>query len=104
MSQDSHLPVISFRRIYLKVVHPDHSYLTDTMDEETMDKTAAINLEQVEEPSRIALKKANKHKKLAEEKANKSATNTTKEAARSEAKKAVNKAPKKKIDGAALIG
>ena len=41
---------------------------------------------------------------MAEENANKSATNTTKEVARSEAKKAVNKAPKKKIEGAALIG
>ena len=39
-----------------------------------------------------------------QEKANKSATDTTKEAARSEAKKAVTKAPKKKIEGAALIG
>ncbi|KAL9069995.1 MAG: hypothetical protein Q9161_005168 [Pseudevernia consocians] len=74
------------------------------MEEEIADKTAAINMEQVEEPSKNALKKANKQKKLAEEKANKSATNTTKEAARSEAKKAVNKAPKKKIEGAALIG
>ena len=74
------------------------------MDTEIADKTAAINMGQVEEPSKNALKKANKQKKLAEEKANKSATNTTKEAARSEAKKAVTKAPKKKIEGAALIG
>ena len=74
------------------------------MDEEPADKIAALNMAQVEEPSKNALKKADKQKKLAEEKANKSATNTTKEAARSEAKKAVNKAPKKKIDGAALIG
>lgn len=74
------------------------------MDEEIADKSAAINLGQVEEPSKNALKKANKQKKLAEEKANKSATNTTKEVARSEAKKAVAKAPKKKIEGAALIG
>ena len=74
------------------------------MDSEIADKTAAINMGQVEEPSKNALKKANKQKKLAEEKANKSATNTTKETARSEAKKAVTKAPKKKIEGAALIG
>ena len=74
------------------------------MEEEIADKTAAINVGQLEEPSKNALKKANKQKKLAEEKANKSATNTTKEVARSEAKKAVNKAPKKKIEGAALIG
>ena len=74
------------------------------MDEQIADKTAAINLGQVEEPSKNAQKKANKQKKLAEEKANKSATDTTKEAARSEAKKAVMKAPKKKIEGAALIG
>lgn len=74
------------------------------MDEEIADKTAAINMEQVEEPSKNGLKKANKQKKLAEEKANKSATDTTKEAARAEAKKAVNKVPKKKIEGAALIG
>ncbi|KAL9126469.1 MAG: hypothetical protein Q9175_007915, partial [Cornicularia normoerica] len=74
------------------------------MDVDIADKSAAINMDQVEEPSKNALKKANKQKKLAEEKANKSATNTTKEAARSEAKKAVMKAPKKKIEGAALIG
>lgn len=75
------------------------------MEEEVADKTAAINLDQVEgqEISKNALKKAEKQKKLAEEKANKSATNTTKEAARSEAKKAVSKAPKKKVEGAALI-
>ena len=74
------------------------------MDEQIADKTAAINLGQVEEPSKNAQKKANKQKKMAEEKANKSATDTTKETARSEAKKAVTKAPKKKIEGAALIG
>ena len=74
------------------------------MDEQVADKTAAINLDQIEEPSKNALKKANKQKKLAEEKENKSATNTTKEAARAEAKKAVTKTPKKKIEGAALIG
>ena len=74
------------------------------MDEQVADKTAAIILGQVDEPSKNALKKANKQMKLAEDKANKSATNTTKEAARSEAKRAVTKAPKKKIEGAALIG
>ena len=74
------------------------------MEEELADKTAAIAVGQVDEPSKNALKKANKQKKMAEEKANKSATNTTKEVARAEAKKAVNKAPKKKIEGAALIG
>ena len=74
------------------------------MDTEIADKTAAIDMGQVEEPSKNAVKKANKQKKVAEEKANKSATNTTKEHARSEAKKAVTKAPKKKIEGAALIG
>lgn len=73
-------------------------------EEQVADKTAAIVLGQVDEPSKNALKKANKQKKLAEEKANKSATDTTKEAARSEAKRAVTKAPKKKIEGAALIG
>ena len=83
---------------------PDRFYLIGTMDEETADKTAAINLGQVEEPSKNALKKANKQRKLAEEKATKSATNTTKEVARSETKRAVTKAPKKKIEGAALIG
>ena len=86
------------------VLPPRSIGLFATMDEEVADKTAAINLGQVEEPSKNALKKAQKQKKLAEEKANKSATNTTKECARSEAKKAVNKAPKKKIEGAALIG
>lgn len=74
--------------------------------DEIADRTAAINSDQVDvpEPSKNALKKAAKQEKLAAEKANKSSTNTTKEAARAEAKKAVNKAPKKKIDGAALIG
>ena len=75
-----------------------------TMDE-IADRTAAINTGNIEpqEPSKNALKKAAKQEKLTAEKANKSATNTTKEAGRAEAKKAVNKAPKKKIDGAALI-
>lgn len=70
------------------------------------DRTAAINSGQVDTKgvSKNALKKAQKQEILAAEKANKSATNTTKEAGRAEAKKAVNKAPKKKIEGAALIG
>lgn len=70
------------------------------------DRTAAINSDQVDtkEVSKNALKKAQKQERLADEKANKSATNTTKEAGRAEAKKAVSKAPKKKIVGAALIG
>ena len=70
------------------------------------DRVAAINSDQVDvqEPSKNALKKAAKQEKLAAEKANKSSTNTLKEAARAEAKRAVNKTPKKKIDGAALIG
>lgn len=70
------------------------------------DVTAAINSDQVdtEEVSKNALRKAQKQERLAAEKANKSATNTTKEIGRAEAKKAVNKAPKKKIEGAALIG
>ena len=70
------------------------------------DKTAAINLGEVDakDVSKNALKKAQKQERFAAEKANKSATNTTKEVGRSEAKKAVNKAPRKKIEGAALIG
>ena len=74
--------------------------------DEIADRTAAINTGAAEpqEQSKNALKKAAKQQKLAEEKANKSATNSTKEAGRAEAKKAVSKAPKKKIDGAALIG
>lgn len=70
------------------------------------DRTAAINSDQVDtkEVSKNALKKAQKQERLAAEKANKSATNTTKELGRAEAKKAVSKAPKKKIEGAALIG
>ncbi|KAI4232664.1 MAG: hypothetical protein L6R40_007336 [Gallowayella cf. fulva] len=70
------------------------------------DRTAAINSDQVDtkELSKNALKKAQKQERLAADKANKSATNTTKEAGRAEAKKAVNKTPKKKIEGAALIG
>ena len=74
--------------------------------DEVADRTAAVNVgdAQPQEPSKNALKKAQKQEKLASEKANKSATSTTKEAGRAEAKRAVNKAPKKKIDGAALIG
>jgi prolyl-tRNA synthetase len=74
--------------------------------DEIADRTAAINNGGAEpqEQSKNALKKAAKQERLAADKANKSATNTTKEAGRAEAKKAVNKAPKKKIDGAALIG
>ncbi|KAL8680774.1 MAG: hypothetical protein Q9186_003062 [Xanthomendoza sp. 1 TL-2023] len=70
------------------------------------DTTAAINTDQVDKKdvSKNALKKAQKQERLAVEKATKSATNTTKEVGRAEAKKAVNKAPKKKIEGAALIG
>ena len=75
------------------------------MDEPAADKVAALKLGQVEgqEISKNAQKKAEKQEKLAAQKANKSATNTTKEAGRSEAKKAVNK-PSKKVEGAALIG
>ena len=70
------------------------------------DRTAAVNSGEVApgELSKNAQKKAEKQAKLAAEKANKSATNTVKEAGRADAKKAVNKAPKKKIEGAALIG
>ena len=76
------------------------------MEEQFTDRTAAINSEQVEpqEQSKNALKKAAKQKKLAEEKASKSATNTTKEAGRVGATKATNPTPKKKMEGAALIG
>jgi len=68
--------------------------------------TAAIKSGQVEpqEVSKNAQKKAAKQEKMAAEKANKSATSTVKEAGRAEAKKAVSKVPKKKIEGAALIG
>ena len=71
-----------------------------------VDRTAAINSGEVEpqELSKNAQKKAAKQEALAAQKANKSATNTTKEVGRPETKKAVNKAPKKKIEGAALIG
>ncbi|KAL8833181.1 MAG: hypothetical protein Q9170_004438 [Blastenia crenularia] len=70
------------------------------------DRTAAINNGEVDtkEVSKKALKKAKKQELLAAQKATKSATNTTREAGRAEAKKAVSKAPKKKIEGAALIG
>lgn len=70
------------------------------------DQTAAVNSGEIEpkEISKSALKKAAKQEKLAAEKANKASTNTVMEAGRAEAKKAVNKAPKKKIEGAALIG
>ena len=74
--------------------------------DEIAHRAAAINSDQVEaqEPSKNALKKAAKQEKLAAEKANKSSSNSVKEAGKAEAKRAVNKAPKKKIDGAALIG
>ena len=70
------------------------------------DRTAAINNDQVDpkDVSKNALKKAQKQERLAADKANKSATNTTREPGRAEAKKAVSKMPKKKIEGAALIG
>ena len=70
------------------------------------DRTAAINKGEVEpsEMSKSAQKKAAKQEKLAAEKAQKSAKSTVKEAARADAKKAVAKAPKEKIAGAALIG
>lgn len=78
----------------------------DTSDFKLAGRTVAINEDEVEpqEQSKNAVKKAAKQAKLAEEKANKSTTSTVKEAGRAEAKRAVNKAPKKKIDGAALIG
>lgn len=77
------------------------------MDGEPLaDRTAAINREDVEvqEPSKSALKKAQKQQRQAEGKAKMSATNTTKEAGRAAAKRAVAPAPKGKIEGAALIG
>ena len=72
----------------------------------TADRTAAINSNQVDtkEISKNALKKAQRQERLAAGSASKSATNTTKEAGRAETKKAVSKVPKKKIEGAALIG
>lgn len=54
------------------------------------------------EPSKSALKKAAKQEKLAAEKASKAAANASKPSGKTEAKEA-KKAPKKKIDGAALI-
>ena len=75
------------------------------MDDIVGDRTAAINLDQVEpqEQSKSAQKKAAKQKKLAEEKANKSATNTTRDA-RASAKKVGNLTSKGRREGAALIG
>ena len=72
---------------------------------EMADKTAAINLGEAEgeKISKNAQKKAAKQEQLAQQKANKSATNTTKEAGRSEAKKAVSK-PSKKLEGVELVG
>ena len=74
--------------------------------EEVADKTAALNMDgnDVQPESKNQLKKAQKQAKLATEKANKSATSTVKESARAEAKKAVNKPGKAKIEGAALVG
>lgn len=78
----------------------------DPQSHEIADRTAATAGDErdVQEPSKSALKRAAKQEKLAAEKANKSTTNTTKDIGKPEARKAVNKAPKKKIDGAALIG
>ncbi|MCJ1291205.1 ribose-phosphate pyrophosphokinase 1 [Xylographa carneopallida] len=73
------------------------------MDSTTLADATATQVEP-QEISKNAAKKATKQEKLAAEKASKSATNNTKEAGRAEAKKAVSKAPKKKIEGAALIG
>ncbi|KAL9021387.1 MAG: hypothetical protein Q9185_001395 [Variospora sp. 1 TL-2023] len=66
------------------------------------DRTAATSSAQVDskEPSKNALKKAQKQERLAAGKANKSTPNTASDVGRAEAKKA----PKKKIEGAALIG
>lgn len=74
--------------------------------EKVTDKTAEISMNGAESPapSKNAQKKAAKQEKLAAQKLNKSATDTTKESARAEAKKATAKAPKKKIEGAALVG
>ena len=85
---------------------PEQSTMADLTNAQLADRTAAINSGEIEpeKVSKNAAKKAAKQEKLAAEKASKSATNTTKEVGRSEAKKAVNKAPKKKIEGAALIG
>ena len=83
----------------------DHtiSGLESKMDSTTLADATATQVEP-QEISKNAAKKATKQEKLAAEKASKSATNNTKEAGRAEAKKAVSKAPKKKIEGAALIG
>lgn len=73
-------------------------------------KTAAITMngsedqKEGQELSKNAMKKAAKQAKLTEEKANKSTTKTIEDTGKAEAKKAVAKAPKKKIEGAALIG
>ena len=80
------------------------------MEEEVADRTAAINSGDIPkdspELSKNALKKAAKQEKLAADKANKSATNTTKETGKADAKKGstTSKNPKKKIEGAQLIG
>jgi len=75
-------------------------------EKEVMDTTAALINAQIqpEEVSKSASKKAEKQKKLAEQKATKSATNTTKELGKAEAKKATIAKPAKKMAGAALVG
>ena len=90
----------------LRLIPPKFvSHFTFTMDTEMADQTSAINLGKAEgdKTSKNAQKKAEKQERLAAQKANKSATNTTKEAGRSEAKKAVSKLSKK-LEGVELVG
>lgn len=75
------------------------------VDEES-EKLAAMDIQgdEPKEPSKNALKKAQKMEKLAREKGKSPTDHPAKGADKSDAKKSVNKAPKKKIEGAALIG
>ena len=74
------------------------SSAADSVEAKTGDVVAALNSAQIDtkDVSKNAQKKAAKQEKLAAQKANKSATNTTPEAAKASAKKAVNKPVAKK--------
>ena len=84
----------------------NNQHISSNGAEAVPDRTADSNDEEVivKELSKNALKKASKQEKAASEKVNKPTTKTVKEVAKAEAKRAVSKPAKKKIEGAALIG
>lgn len=75
---------------------------TDGAREESND-TTSTGASEAQKPSKNAQKKAAKQEKAAAEK-QKAKDPSLKEVSRAEATRAVNKPPKKKVEGAALIG